>query len=200
MKKFFISMSVLLTIAISSPVISSARSSDDVCPATAGCVNPGVACNADSACAAGEVCHDGKARHHKHDRKDKKYSACDGRHCHKGDVSRRGADGCFAPFLFDGIQLSDAQKADLQVLRSNLKKERKDFDDATKARAKTEKRQMRQESKKKFDEGIKNILTKEQYTKFQENKVKLESRRKDARAGKTEKSPCCRTSHHNKAS
>lgn len=164
MKKFFISMSVLLTIAISSPVISSARSADDGCPATATCVNDDATCKK------------------------------------KTDCGRRGADGCFAPFLFDGIQLSDAQKADLQVLRSNLKKERKDFNDATKARAKSEKRQMRQESKKKFDEGLKNILTKEQYSKFQENKAKMESRRKEARARKTEKSPCSRSAQSCKAS
>lgn len=174
MKKFFISMSVLLTIAISSPVISSARSADDGCPATATCVNDDATC--------------------------KKKTDCDRRKCHKGDAGRRGADGCFAPFLFDGIQLSDAQKADLQVLRSNLKKERKDFNDATKARAKSEKRQMRQESKKKFDEGLKNILTKEQYSKFQENKAKMESRRKEARARKTEKSPCSRSAQSCKAS
>ena len=174
MKKFFISMSVLLTIAISSPVISSARSADDGCPATAACVNDDATC--------------------------KKKTDCDRRSCHKGDAGRRGADGCFAPFLFDGIQLSDAQKAELQVLRSNLKKERKDFNDATKAREKSEKHQMRQESKKKFDEGLKNILTKDQYSKFQENKAKMESRRKEARARKTEKSPCSRSAQSCKAS
>lgn len=177
MKKFFISMSVLLTIAISSPVISSARSADDGCPATATCVNDDATCKKKTDCDR-RSCHKGDAGRRK---------------CHKGDAGRRGADGCFAPFLFDGIQLSDAQKADLQVLRSNLKKERKDFNDATKARAKSEKRQMRQESKKKFDEGLKNILTKEQYSKFQENKAKMESRRKEARARKTEKSPCSRS-------
>lgn len=184
MKKFFISMSVLLTIAISSPVISSARSADDGCPATATCVNDDATCKKKTDCDR-RSCHKGDA---------------DRRRCHKGDAGRRGADGCFAPFLFDGIQLSDAQKADLQVLRSNLKKERKDFNDATKARAKSEKRQMRQESKKKFDEGLKNILTKEQYSKFQENKAKMESRRKEARARKTEKSPCSRSAKSCKAS
>ena len=184
MKKFFISMSVLLTIAISSPVISSARSADDGCPATATCVNDDATCKKKTDCDR-RSCHKGDA---------------DRRKCHKGDAGRRGADGCFAPFLFDGIQLSDAQKADLQVLRSKLKKERKDFNDATKARAKSEKRQMRQESKKKFDEGLKNILTKEQYSKFQENKAKMESRRKEARARKTEKSPCSRSAQSCKAS
>lgn len=184
MKKFFISMSVLLTIAISSPVISSARSADDGCPATATCVNDDATCKKKTDCDR-RSCHKGDAGRRK---------------CHKGDAGRRGADGCFAPFLFDGIQLSDAQKADLQVLRSNLKKERKDFNDATKARAKSEKRQMRQESKKKFDEGLKNILTKEQYSKFQENKAKMESRRKEARARKTEKSPCSRSAQSCKAS
>lgn len=184
MKKFFISMSVLLTIAISSPVISSARSADDGCPATATCVNDDATCKKKTDCDR-RSCHKGDA---------------DRRKCHKGDAGRRGADGCFAPFLFDGIQLSDAQKAHLQVLRSNLKKERKDFNDATKARAKSEKRQMRQESKKKFDEGLKNILTKEQYSKFQENKAKMESRRKEARARKIEKSPCSRSAQSCKAS
>ena len=184
MKKFFISMSVLLTIAISSPVISSARSADDGCPATATCVNNDATCKKKTDCDR-RSCHKGDAGRRK---------------CHKGDAGRRGADGCFAPFLFDGIQLSDAQKADLQVLRSNLKKERKDFNDATKARAKSEKRQKRQASKKKFDEGLKNILTKEQYSKFQENKAKMESRRKEARARKTEKSPCSRSAQSCKAS
>lgn len=184
MKKFFISMSVLLTIAISSHVISSARSADDGCPATATCVNNDATCKKKTDCDR-RSCHKGDAGRRK---------------CHKGDAGRRGADGCFAPFLFDGIQLSDAQKADLQVLRSNLKKERKDFNDATKARAKSEKRQMRQESKKKFDEGLKNILTKEQYSKFQENKAKMESRRKEACARKTEKSPCSRSAQSCKAS
>ena len=117
MKKFFISMSVLLTIAISLPVISSARSADDGCPATATCVNDDATCKKKTDCDR-RSCHKGDAGRRK---------------CHKGDAGRRGADGCFAPFLFDGIQLSDAQKADLQVLRSNLKKERKDFNDATKA-------------------------------------------------------------------
>lgn len=184
MKKFFISMSVLLTIAISSPVISSARSADDGCPATATCVNADATCKKKTDCDR-RSCHKGDAYRRK---------------CHKGDAGRRGADGCFAPFLFDGIQLSDAQKAELQVLRSNLKKECKDFNDATKARAKSEKRQMRQESKKKFDEGIKNILTKEQYSKFQENKAKMESRRKEARARKIEKSSCSRSAQSCKAS
>lgn len=184
MKKFFISMSVLLTIAISSPVISSARSADDGCPATAACVNDDATCKKKTDCDR-RSCHKGDA---------------DRRRCHKGDAGCRGADGCFAPFLFDGIQLSDAQKAELQVLRSNLKKERKDFNDATKAREKSEKRQMRQESKKKFDEGLKNILTKDQYSKFQENKAKMESRRKEARARKTEKSPCSRSAQSCKAS
>lgn len=194
MKKFFISMSVLLTIAISSPVISSARSADDGCPATATCVNDDATCKKKTDCDR-RSCHKGDA-----DRRKCHKGDAGRRKCHKGDAGRRGADGCFAPFLFDGIQLSDAQKADLQVLRSNLKKERKDFNDATKARAKSEKRQMRQESKKKFDEGLKNILTKEQYSKFQENKAKMESRRKEARARKTEKSPCSRSAQSCKAS
>ena len=190
MKKSIIGLSLFLAMSFTVPAIAAGGSDNKQnCKASENC--PLTECPCPAQCApencAPAYCNgrpeckkDRKDRHHKHGRHDKK-----GRKgfC-KGDSCRPGADGRFAAFLFDGIQLTDDQKAGIKTLNERVKAERKNFTDATKARVKAEKQKMREESKKKYDAGVKDILTAEQYAKYQENSLKMQAKQKECMAAK----------------
>ena len=102
--------------------------------------------------------------------------------------------------LFDGIELTEQQKEQLKELRKSIcpdKKQgkaegKKNLTAEQKKQLKEEWRLKREESKLKFDEGVKNILTPEQYTKFLENqnnkgKMKLDKNMKVQKGDKVKK-------------
>ena len=116
--------------------------------------------------------------------KDKK-GECPGKKGFKGDRSdNKEGKGMKA---FDGLNLTDTQKTKLEELRkefkakkeSGVKKDenRKDKKDQLtaeqKQQMKAEKQAKRQEAKQNYLNGVKSILTPEQYTQFLENNFKI---------------------------
>lgn len=76
------------------------------------------------------------------------------------------------PNPFDGLNLTDKQKADLKALRDNSRAEKAKADAQKKADKKAEKKEMmqkRQNARKDYLAKIKGILTPEQYVQFLEN-------------------------------
>ncbi len=89
--------------------------------------------------------------------------------CGKKDGKR---DGKVRPNPFDGLQLSDAQKAQLQQLNDKRKAERQQMKEARKENRKAEAAKdltARQNAKKAYLEEVKAIIGPEQYVIFLEN-------------------------------
>lgn len=76
------------------------------------------------------------------------------------------------PNPFEGINLTDKQKSELQALRDNSRAEKMKADEKKKADKKAEMKEMmekRQNARKDYLAKIKGILTPEQYVQFLEN-------------------------------
>lgn len=108
------------------------------------------------------------------DKKDKK--------CPKGDKALKGQKGNHPKFNpFDGVQLTADQQQKLQVLQQGLGpvqltpemkakiKENPNLTPDEKAQIKAERKAKKMETKKKYLNGVKEILTPEQYVVFLEN-------------------------------
>lgn len=101
----------------------------------------------------------------------------------------KGDKAGFGMRAFEGIDLTEAQKTQLEALRSDFKakkeasmKERGDRkeknDNLTaeqKQQLKAEKMAKRQQAQQEFNDKVKNILTPEQYTKYLDNTKKMAS-------------------------
>lgn len=110
---------------------------------------------------------------------------CPGKKGNKGECSDK--KGCKGMKAFEGLNLTDAQKTKLEALRKeckakkeagmkkgNKQKDKKDQLTAEqKQQLKAEKKAKKMEAKQNFLNGVKSILTPEQYTQFLENNFKM---------------------------
>lgn len=97
--------------------------------------------------------------------KDKKADCNGKKKCHgKKDKDARA---------FEGINLTETQKTQLTELRTNTKKERKEM--------KSQQSQQRKASRRAYLEGVKEILTPEQYVIYLENSYSVNSHDHKAR-------------------
>lgn len=92
---------------------------------------------------------------------------------------------------FEGLNLTEQQKTKLAALRQECKAEKdktkksdkKELSREEKQKLAAEKKAKRQECRKKYLEGVKSILTPEQYTKFLENSFLAKGDKKNSKKG-----------------
>ena len=94
--------------------------------------------------------------------------------CHQAPCpdAPKGNFGPCDPACFEGITLTDAQKSEFKALNDKVRAERKDrmkAHRAQKQRVDSLARLERRAAKKSYLDGVKSILTPEQYTTFLEN-------------------------------
>lgn len=138
------------------------------------------------------------------DRKTRTECTCDGAGQHKGKHGKEGR-GMKA---FEGINLTDAQKSQIEALRAEQraqkeaakkargeKKEgRENLTDEQRQQMKAEKQAKRQQAMDAFNNKVKAILTPEQYAKYLENTKEMavhkdnKDKKKDGRRSKDGKS------------
>lgn len=78
---------------------------------------------------------------------------------------------------FEGMNLTDAQKTQIKTLNGQMKDSRKEIKDKRKDNAK-EIKASREAAQTKYNEGLKKILTPEQYTQYLEKQLKNKDSRK----------------------
>lgn len=84
---------------------------------------------------------------------------------------------------FDGLNLTDAQKAQLQTLNEQMRTSRKEIMKERKENAQQIKAG-REAMQTKYNEGLKKILTPEQYTQYLEKRLKMMNGMKGDRSSK----------------
>ncbi len=189
MKKIIFGISLMMALAAAPSAAFAAGNSQKQCEkANKECVN--------DSCPEKKCCKkDGEFRGH--GKKDGKKFDRDGRKCgepgfcHKGEGHmHKAGKGDRSKKLFEGITLSDAQQQKLDDFNAKVKADR----DAAKAKMKEEKQKMRENAKKdreqfraEYDKGISDILTPEQYAKYQENQKAMQLKKEEKRAAKEAK-------------
>lgn len=83
----------------------------------------------------------------------------------------------------EGLNLTDAQKAQIKTLNGQMCDSRKELRDKKQENAK-EIKAGREAAKTKYNEGLKKILTPEQYTQYLEKRLKYKDSRKGDRYSK----------------
>lgn len=114
-----------------------------------------------------------------------KCSDCN-KECNKVKPGKHGRNG-FGMRAFEGIDLTEAQKTQLETLRADFKAKKEaamknkgenktkkeNLTEEQKKQLKAEKMAKRQQEKQEFDNKVKSILTPEQYTKYLDNAKKM---------------------------
>ncbi|MDE6009865.1 MAG: hypothetical protein K2F87_00265, partial [Muribaculaceae bacterium] len=81
--------------------------------------------------------------------------------------------------LFNGIELSEEQKAQIEALDKRMAEERKALRDEEKVdrtEAKAEMKKAKESARQAYDQALQEILTKEQYVKYESNREAMKMR------------------------
>lgn len=186
MKKLFvIAAAAFMTFSLSSAFAQTEKSGKEE-----KCCKTEVVCNADKKCDKKD-CKQGDCKKSK-DCKNAKQCCKAGKgnkgqkgHGMKGE-GRNGKKMHKGDRAFEGVNLSEQQKTKVAELRENVRKDVKV--------AKADMKEKEVAARAKFDEGLKNILTKDQYAKYTENLQKKPCRENAAfeKNGKKCKADCDR--------
>lgn len=181
MKKLIFGISLMMALAAAPSAAFAANNSQKQCDkASKECVN--------DSCPEKKCCKkDGEFRGKdgkKFDRHGKK--GCDGKFAGKGEGRRHKAGKCDRrKMLFEGITLTEAQQQKLDAFDAKVKTER----EAAKAKMEADKQKMREKADKEreqfradYDKGLSEILTPEQYAKYQENQKAMQLKKEEKRA------------------
>lgn len=114
--------------------------------------------------------------------------SCDGQFAKRGEGRGKKMDKeARRAAMFEGITLSDAQQQKLQTLDNKVKAEKAE----AKAKMQEEKQKMKEKADKgrekfraEYDKALRDILTPEQYAKYQENQQAAQAKRAEKKAAK----------------
>lgn len=179
MKKFVLGMSLMMALAAAPSVAFAAGEGQQQCE------KGKKECVEKKSCQEGKECSKGEQKGCKKSKKGKKGG--DGRFAGRHGKMDKGARRAS---LFEGITLSDAQQQKLTTLDNKVKAERQEA--MAKAKAEREKAiakadKERSKARADYDKALSDILTPEQYAKYQENQKALQAKRMEKRAAKEAK-------------